>query len=90
MNISYITPKKGFVITKAPKEEERQTTSGIILKENTDDFLITSEVVSSASEQFAVGQSVVIPLFEAQGFRDQGESYLFIHEDRILGVYGGE
>jgi len=87
MQISQIKLIKGLLaVEQTPDEVE--TESGIVLSENTDDFLVHAEVINSSSKLYSVGTMVVYHVLDAETFRDGAKAYALLREEKIKGTYG--
>lgn len=87
MDIKKIKLRDGYLITKQGKDEAA-TKSGILVEENTDDFLVHAIVVNSASADYPVDCEVVYHVLDSESLRDGADSYSLVHENKIKGIYG--
>jgi len=88
MKIENVSLNPGLVITDQ-SVDEASTVSGIIVNENTDDFLVHAKVVNSASEMYPVGTGVIYHILDTESFRDGANAYSLVHESKVKGIYGG-
>ena len=89
MNIQNIKPIKGYVITTQTKDEVA-TKSGLIVNENTDDFVVHAKVVISSSDLYPVDTDVVYHILDSESLRDGSDVYSLVHEDKVKGTYAGD
>lgn len=86
MKVENFIPREGFIVVRKAVVDS-VTDSGFEVEENSDDFLIHAEIVSSGSSDFIVGSHVVFHALEAQEFRDGSDTFLLVHSDYIVGTY---
>ena len=79
MQVDKIKLKDNYVIV-FKEADEVETSSGLILSENTDDFLIHSKVVNSSSELYPVDKDVVFHVVDALSFREADKVYYILEE----------
>jgi co-chaperonin GroES (HSP10) len=87
MKVSAFKPSPGYLVTKQ-EAEEVTSKSGFVTNENTDDFLVNGQVVSSADSRYNIKDVVVFHVIDVESFRDGSDTYYLVHADNIRGTYG--
>ncbi len=75
-----------------PVEREEQTASGIVLPDTAKERPQTAEVVAVGDAEeikVSIGDTVVFRKYGGTEFRLEGEDYLIVEADDILGVVEG-
>ena len=86
MKVENFIPHEGYLVV-SKESGDVKTASGFQTTENTDDFLIFGEVISTNSKTYAKGEIVVFATFLAQEFRDGASTFLLVNEEDVRGTY---
>jgi len=87
MDISKINLNSGQLLIETA-ESENKTESGLILEENTDDFLVYGKIVLSSSSDYFINTQVIFHVLDSETLRDAGKVFSLVRDDKIRGVYG--
>ena len=86
MKLDFIKLNPGLLLALQDTEEVK-TDSGILLEENTDDYVVHAKVVSSSSKLYKVDTNIIFHILDSESLRDGAKSYSLVHEDKVKGVY---
>jgi len=80
-----IRPAKGKVLAKKT-EAEAQTNSGFFLSDNESYQPDMAIVVTSSSDQYKVGETIIYKTYAVQDIKLNGEDHFIVSDDDVLGV----
>lgn len=92
MKLSGVQPLPHFLVLEMPDKQDNKTASGILLTENTNEYVLNSEVLIG-TETYPVGTVVIYHVIDVDSaFRDAtiNKGYMLLHEDKVRGTYKPE
>ena len=87
MNVSKISPRAPYVVSSR-EVIENKSSSGIVTKENTDDFIVFADIVATSDDKkFPLGTTIVYHVTDSYPVRDGAKSYDMVNVGNVLGTY---
>ena len=88
METSQLVLNSPYLILKI-EAQRNATPGGIIVEENTDDFLLVGEVVKAhPASLYKVASKVLFHILNAESFRHGADDFYLLDESFVKGIYG--